>query len=371
MSDSTSSSSSSSQPLVIHATNVLGLGAQQVVLSLLDAMLPLAPYDPIKIFLPEQGALADYHCSLPNVEILGFRRKLPHQLSRLKECIWPSKSFGGPGPLLVLGDVPLARRKRQVVLLHQPHMLAPSVNPHVGQTWSKRTMREVFRRNQPFADAIIVQTGVMADHLASSYQGVSDRLHVIPQPPPSWALNAESKTRTEKSDKLSLFYPAAGYPHKNHRIFVELESQLAVMGENPENLTLSITLSNPITEQDDSFKFVKNLGRLDVAEVLRVYRQSDALFFPSLLESFGLPLVEAICTDMPIVCADLPYAHWLCEDQAFYFDPESPEDAVRAIRELRQKLGEGWRPDYTKSRAKLPDSWEEVAMRFLEILATV
>ena len=33
-------------PLVIHATNVLGLGAQQVVQSLLDALLPLAPYDP-------------------------------------------------------------------------------------------------------------------------------------------------------------------------------------------------------------------------------------------------------------------------------------------------------------------------------------
>jgi glycosyltransferase involved in cell wall biosynthesis len=95
----------------------------------------------------------------------------------------------------------------------------------------------------------------------------------------------------------------------------------------------------------------------------------DALFFPSLAESYGLPLVEAMVMGLPVVCADLPYAHWLCADQALYFDPADPAAAREAIAELDRRRLAGWRPDWSRALARIPKSWNEVGARFLELLS--
>jgi hypothetical protein len=68
------------------------------------------------------------------------------------------------------------------------------------------------------------------------------------------------------------------------------------------------------------------------------------------------------------VCADLPYAHWLCEDQAIYFRPDDPVQAWAAIEDACARLEEGWRPDWTGALSKLPDDWRTVVDRYLEIL---
>ena len=270
--------------------------------------------------------------------------------------------------MLVLGDVPLAGRRNQIVLVHQPNLLAPSVNPNVGRTWTMRIMRSVFRRNHPMANALIVQTEVMGDQLAQSYDGLRGRMSVIPQPPPTWALHTEAHSKQPTVGQFDLFYPAAGYPHKNHQLLTGMTPSLIEADPSVGNVKISITLETELANQFDFPATIENLGRLDVSQVQQVYQRSDALFFPSLLESLGLPLVEAIFMNLPVVCANPPYAQWLCEDQAFYFDPSSPADAVRAIKDLRQKLDGGWHPDYRKTRAKLPESWQLVAERFLDLL---
>ena len=71
---------------------------------------------------------------------------------------------------------------------------------------------------------------------------------------------------------------------------------------------------------------------------------------------------------LPVVCADLPYARWICEDEAIYFDPASASDAWRAIMELKARLTAGWSPDWSRALLKLPSDWDEVASSFLEIL---
>ena len=117
-----------------------------------------------------------------------------------------------------------------------------------------------------------------------------------------------------------------------------------------------------------SISWVRNMGRLTPSACLQAYQESDALFFPSLLESYGLPLVEAMTQGLPIVCSDLPYARWLCEDQAIYFDPIRPDSAWQAIRELKWRLAEGWQADWRQALAKLPNDWNVVARQFLDVL---
>jgi hypothetical protein len=64
---------------------------------------------------------------------------------------------------------------------------------------------------------------------------------------------------------------------------------------------------------------------------------------------------------LPIVCADLPYAHALCSEGAIYFDPFSIDSLYSAVETLNSRLSSGWIPDWTLQLSKIPKSWDDVA----------
>jgi glycosyltransferase involved in cell wall biosynthesis len=68
----------------------------------------------------------------------------------------------------------------------------------------------------------------------------------------------------------------------------------------------------------------------------RQYAICDALLFPSLLETWGLPLTEAKARGIPILAADLPYARetvGTCSAVRF-FDPHNPQGLAELLIEL-------------------------------------
>ena len=64
-------------------------------------------------------------------------------------------------------------------------------------------------------------------------------------------------------------------------------------------------------------------------ELIDLYRSVDACVFPSICESFGLPLVEAMAMGKPLICADRAYAREICRDYAKYVDPDCPDELVQ------------------------------------------
>ena len=52
--------------------------------------------------------------------------------------------------------------------------------------------------------------------------------------------------------------------------------------------------------------FVRNLGQLDRSRMQGVYDELDVFVCPSLCESFGFPLVEAMARGLPVIGADVP-----------------------------------------------------------------
>ncbi len=56
--------------------------------------------------------------------------------------------------------------------------------------------------------------------------------------------------------------------------------------------------------------------------VADLYRIADALFLPSREEGFGLPVLEAGVSRLPVICADIPALRELAGDDATYVDPD-------------------------------------------------
>jgi glycosyltransferase involved in cell wall biosynthesis len=69
-----------------------------------------------------------------------------------------------------------------------------------------------------------------------------------------------------------------------------------------------------------------------------LFRFSDALLFPSSQEGFGIPILEAGLTGMPIFCSDIPPFRETAGQRAVFFDYQAqPEQiAEKIIKEIKK-----------------------------------
>lgn len=70
------------------------------------------------------------------------------------------------------------------------------------------------------------------------------------------------------------------------------------------------------------------LGHVPNNELPALYRRADVFVFPSMLETFGHPLVEAMASGLPVVASSAASIPEVCQDAALYFDPTDLEDAI-------------------------------------------
>jgi glycosyltransferase involved in cell wall biosynthesis len=102
------------------------------------------------------------------------------------------------------------------------------------------------------------------------------------------------------------------------------------------------------------------LSGLSDEAVADLYSACDALLFPTLEEGFGLPVIEAFASGLPVVASDIPPFREIASGAALLVDPTSPAvntqaclDAIGMRDELRVKglqRAEGYSLDHLRSR---------------------
>lgn len=130
-------------------------------------------------------------------------------------------------------------------------------------------------------------------------------------------------------------YVGSGDPHKNHHRLLEAWKLLAEDGIYP---SLALTLSQDYKELLSSISLLQSQGikisnypNLSHAQVLELYARSKALVFPSLTESFGLPLLEANAIGLPIIASELDFVReFVSPVQSF--DPLSSKSISHAVK---------------------------------------
>ena len=76
---------------------------------------------------------------------------------------------------------------------------------------------------------------------------------------------------------------------------------------------------------------IENSGNLEDTQINELYSKAGALIFPSTLESFGLPLIEARQAGLPVLASELDYVRDVLDpDQSF--DPGSKVSIARAVK---------------------------------------
>ena len=97
---------------------------------------------------------------------------------------------------------------------------------------------------------------------------------------------------------------------------------------------------------------IKNVGMVDRTKVSEILQCAEYIVYPSLAESFGLSIIEAIEKDCKIIGADLPYMHAACEP-SLLFNPCDKKSLVEALSLTKKK-------DIKKSTSKIPNKILEI-----------
>jgi glycosyltransferase involved in cell wall biosynthesis len=79
-------------------------------------------------------------------------------------------------------------------------------------------------------------------------------------------------------------------------------------------------------------------GYVPNKELPAVYSLADIFLYPSLRESFGIPILEAMACEVPVITSDTSSMPEVAGDAAFYIDPYSPESVAEGIINLMEDL---------------------------------
>lgn len=81
-------------------------------------------------------------------------------------------------------------------------------------------------------------------------------------------------------------------------------------------------------------KNVELTGRIDDQSLLNLYMSAQCFVFPSLFEGFGIPPLEAMACNCPVLASTAASIPEVCGDAALYFDPKDTHDLVQKLREI-------------------------------------
>jgi len=88
-------------------------------------------------------------------------------------------------------------------------------------------------------------------------------------------------------------------------------------------------------EQSPVRSWIHHLDSIERPQLANLYRHADALVFPSWIEGFGLPLVEAMASGTPVVTSGTSAMPEVAGPAAVYVDPASPHGIASAVAALR------------------------------------
>ena len=232
--------------------------------------------------------------------------------------------------VLCFGNVPPPIRLNADVAVYFHNMLLCETVTEIG--WFRRIKLAIkmayIRLKCRNADRFLVQSQVVRQALALRLP-VGTRIEEMPFYAPQSAIDASTSSMMSRWNRFA--YVSNAYLHKNHRTLIQAWVLLARRGLFPE-LHLTIFGHFPqihaqIEEARASGAKVINHGYTDPA---RLYQECGYQIFPSLMESFGLGLVEAAESGCAVIAADLPFVYQVVKP-THTFNPYSPESICEVV----------------------------------------
>ncbi len=194
-----------------------------------------------------------------------------------------------------------------------------------------RRAEKIIAVSQTTKQEVMDHFQIPSDKIVVTYEGVEDLIR-----------NSKLETRNSKpliADPYFL-YVGNAYPHKNLETLLRAFQSL-LQGDPLQNKNMRLVLVG----KDDFFymRIREMVKRMDFSDsviffgpagdrqLINLYQHAISLVFPSLMEGFGLPAVEALTVGCPVIVSDIPVFHEILCEAATYFNPKDSKDLTEAL----------------------------------------
>lgn len=260
---------------------------------------------------------------------------------------WRSKYEGADILLSFQNTMPVTSKKtKKFLYLHQPlpfseHLrLNPFKRSEFADFLKKYFYLFMIRVGLRRDVIVIVQTEWMRDAVIAKLHHPKEKVIKVT---PAYSFDRIRYSAKKIAPKgYNLFYPALFYVHKNHGPLLEA---ISLCKNKIPDIKLHLTLRGDegnlaeMVQRLGIQKHIVWLGSLTKDEVFSWYEKCDALVFPSVLETLGLPLLEAAHFNLPVMASDLPYAREVLNNykNVEFFDPTDSRSIASCIESLNKR----------------------------------
>lgn len=245
-----------------------------------------------------------------------------------------------PDKIISLQNIAYKTKNQSELYLHQP-LPFTQVNINIFKTpklWIyKNIIGHIIKKNFKHANKIIVQTKWMEKEIVKFDKNLTNRIS-IERP----ILDNINYDKYKQSNELIFFYPASAISYKNHKII--LEALKIIDTSKYSNFKFIFTLNGneskdikKMYEERNKYNF-NFIGSMNYEAVIKMYSQS-ILIFPSYIETFGLPLLEARTIESPIIAAECDFAKEICDNynRVSYFKYDDKIALSKIIQHYMEK----------------------------------
>ncbi|PDT83701.1 glycosyltransferase family 1 protein [Sinorhizobium sp. BJ1] len=334
------------------------------ILHALDELLvePSALAGGLKIELLVPG-----EASVPSLKAISTRIVAPKYGQLWEQTALPTHVRGGL--LSFCNTGPLSVRK-QIVCIHD-------VNTRTYPQSYSLPFRLLYGSLIPILGRSVAAIATVSDYSAGELVRYRicrpGKIRVIPnghEHAVRWKPRHSNKTLAV-AGRNTIVVIGSAIPHKNVSLIIGMAESLASVGLRIAVVGMSDARVFKAAGRQVSNSNVTWLGRLSDEELAALLQDCLCLAFPSFVEGFGLPPLEAMTIGCPVVVSDRASLPEICAGAALYASPENAEAwfdrfmRVRnmpGVRETMIELG--------RARASHFE-WKTSAARYLEVMAAL
>lgn len=245
--------------------------------------------------------------------------------------------------------------------LHRPDQIAAW---RVKNRWVERSIRT--------ATIVTVQTAALGDMITAKTARPRESVHVIAHGPGCVAPKPIS-SKNLSGRPVRIGYTTKWGVQKNFGVLFSAAARLIGQGRG---IRVILTLADGLPVNARVIQQAKaagladvleNVGEVDTTSISKLYDSFDIFVFPSVVESFGFPLVEAMAKALPIVAADTPSNREIMGHAGLYFPPTDVEALVHHLVELIDNTALREAKSAAASRRAENFSWRQAAERTLRL----
>jgi len=288
----------------------------------------------------------------PNQEV-GFELPSSWEIKKIKFTrLWTQvglswEIFRRPVDMLFIPahTVPVIHPKNTVVTIHG---LEYEFCPEAYSWWERFYMRWSIKNSCRWASKIIAVSKSTKKDLTELYEIPPEKIEVIYE---GYNLNSELRITNFESisnDKISkpyLLFIGRLEERKNILGIIQVLEILKEKYKFPHSLVLAgspgygykkikFKIQNlPAGRQGPKLK-VLELGYVDEAKKQQLLKNADIFLFPSYYEGFGIPILEAQSSGVPVVTSNVASMPEVSDSSAVLVNPKNPAEIAEAVYKL-------------------------------------